>query len=160
MSKLTTILGSVALLVASNAVVKGDDLLAGPLPLDVGTGTGTVTCSATNAILAGQPIAENIQLVIFDASAAEIAFIQCSGELEVQSCSTSVTFGPNSTPVPPSPFVCRIDSASPDVPAAPVRGSICGTVNNATGFSPGSTYCLQALLDNGHSGGWTPSGGP
>src|SRR5215469_16837225 len=106
MAKLTTILGSVALLVASNAVVKADFLLAGPLPVDAGFGTGTVTCSAKNESAS----TETIFLQIIDASAAQISDTTCSGLGLDQSCSTAVTFTA-STPAPPSPFNCFINSS-------------------------------------------------
>jgi hypothetical protein len=45
---LNTILGSAALLLASNAIANADELLAGPLPVVAGSGPGSsVTCSAT-----------------------------------------------------------------------------------------------------------------
>jgi hypothetical protein len=157
MKTLNTILGSVALLVASNAVVSADDLLAGPLPVGAGVGTGTVTCSVTNA---AADFAFQQSIFISDANFVQIASINCGFLEPHQSCSTSVTFSPNSPTVPQSPFICQIGSIAGTSVNTRVRGSICGTVSDPqTGF-PGSTYCLQALIDNGQSGGWTPSGGP
>jgi hypothetical protein len=154
MNTVNTILGSVALLVASNAVVKADFLLAGPLPLDAGVGTGTITCSAKNE----SSSTETIFLQIVDASARQIGELTCPSLGLDASCSTAVTFSA-STAAPLSPFNCFINSSvSGDGSRGAVRGSICATVY-LTGL-PGSTYCLQALFNNDQSGGWTPSGGP
>ena len=151
MSKLTTILSSAALLVASNAAVKADELLAGPLPVDPGFGTGTITCLATNASVA----AEQVGIVIIDANGNPIQPFECTLPGFGASCSTAVTVSPNDSPVPPSPYICRIASSPLTGTAPAIRGSICGTVDNLTGSSPGSTYCLQALINNNSSNGWT-----
>jgi hypothetical protein len=158
MNPLKTTLGSVALLVASNAAGKSDDLLAGPLPVDPGfLGTGTITCSATNVSAA----LVNIAFTIRDANDVPIAGSNCSNLSITKSCSTTVTFGPNIPPVPSSPFICLIfANPTTGTGSAPVRGSICAEISNPQARAADGTYCLQALFNNGQSGGWTPSGGP
>jgi hypothetical protein len=173
MKKLNIILGSIALLLASNAVVRADSLIAGPLPVDIaGRLSGTVTCSASNE----SHVLENIFFQIFNANGDTIHSFTCEALNPAGSCSTAVTFsrGVIQPPValpPSSPFTCFIaallTSGPPDA-AAPLHGSICGTVSTAQHDEAttvpdrvaGSTYCLQALLFNNQSGGWTPSGGP
>jgi hypothetical protein len=153
MSKLTTILGSAAILVASNGVVKADTLLAGPLPVDIsGAATGTITCAVTNVGANLQQ--ENLELDIYDANFNFIDGVQCNNVGPETSCSKTVTFSNVSAPVPQSPFICRVFAGSTSADA-PVRGSICGSV-----YPPGSTYCLQALINNGSSNGWTCGSNP
>ena len=163
MNKLNTILGSVALLVASNAVVKADELLAGPLPVDPRFGTGTVTCSANNAIGILKEL-ETISLEIFDANNRTARVSVCTGIDARRSCSISFTFSPISAsplPIPASPFVCVISSErTVGGQPASVRGSICGTVSDPLAGLRGSTYCLQALIDNNSSNGWTCGSNP
>jgi hypothetical protein len=139
---------------------------------DSGQKTYTPTRSATNQ----SHVPENIFFQIMNANGDTIGHSNCEALNPAGSCSTAVTFsgGVIQPPValpPSSPFTCFIaallTSGPPDA-AAPLRGSICGTVSTAqhdeaTAFPDrvaGSTYCLQALFFNNESGGWTPSGGP
>ena len=153
MKTLNIILGSVALLVASNAVIRADTLLAGPLPVDAGVSTAFITCAVLNTSAFLQN--ENIEIDIYDANFVSVTDFICSNVPPTTSCQTTVGIQAGG---PKSPFICRVFAGAAGDAPAPVRGSICGTVSPAG--LPSNTYCLQALLNNGQSGGWTPSGGP
>jgi hypothetical protein len=148
MKTLNTILSSVALMLASSVAVEADFLLAGPIPANVNH--GTLTCSATNIHPDGSGLNETITFFVEDANDNDLPFTSTcpgAGLIPTASCSVTVDLGSIVTPpLPVSPFVCNISSTNTRAPLqpAPVRGSICATLND-------STTCLQALLDNATS---------
>jgi len=156
MKTVNTILGSGALLLASNAIANAQSpLLAGPLPVDAGFGAGSsVTCSATDVSPGFSP--EFIGINIYDATFHLVSDKLCSGLTVGQSCASEATLISPQFGGPPSPFICIINAEDNLGNGAAVRGSICGTAANPINGLPGSPYCLQALLSNGMSGGWGP----
>jgi hypothetical protein len=109
---------------------------------------GSVICSAMNiSDIAG--VIVTIQII--DATGGVVQGTNCSVGPQ-GSCSLEAALKSGG---PPSPFKCFIH-AHTNVLETPVRGSICGTVGDPRSGLPGSPYCLQALLDNGESGGWGP----
>jgi hypothetical protein len=140
MKSMSTILGALAVILASSGAVKADALLAGPLEVD--EQFGTVTCSATNAGF--EPTGtQAIFLDLQDANGKSLVpgGFNCGFKAPDQSCKQRVRLSSVAGDAP-SPYTCDIFSSGP------VRGSICGEKSDAT-------YCLQALIDNGSSNGWT-----
>ena len=100
MKKLNIIVNSIALLLASNPVVRADSLDAGPLPVDIpGSLSGTVTCSASNQA----HVLENIFFQIMDANGDTIHNFTCDAVNPSGSRSTAVTLSGKAIPPPHSP---------------------------------------------------------
>jgi len=138
MKAVNTILGAVAMMLASSVAVKADDLIAGPLPFAV-KDYCTITCSATNI----SPSPEAVTITIQDAADLQLPY-----STSVFACNLDPTHSCQAAVSPAlyggtSPAVCNIHSQHTVAPLQPaaVRGSICGQCS-------GIFYCLQAELDN------------
>jgi hypothetical protein len=133
MKTVNTLLGSVALTLASSLAVEAGDLFAGPLQAG---SQDTITCAALNT----SPSSEDIFVTIYDNSFHAGAQLQCStGPL--QYCLVSdVSYrlaGGN------PPFNCRIGcfSSGTDTPNT-CAASICAS---QPGMSGSGSSCLPAL---------------
>jgi hypothetical protein len=123
---------STGLLFGSNAAVKADELLAGPVPADFGA---TLTCSAIN----NDSDNHSISLTLLDANFKEAPTFDCGVVQSQHSC--SVTFQASSIGSGASPFHCFISGSTTPVGGRALdQGSICVTSGNRS-----STTCLQGL---------------
>jgi hypothetical protein len=139
MRTVNTILGSVALMLASSAGAEAQNMVAGPLTAI--TYPGTITCSALNTSSAALAV---VQIRIFDRVGnppPPAGIATCAG----QNCTTCNSLAANHTcslgPIYPGetgPFSCYIYT-DPD-PIAPIRGALCATFSDSTACLPADEF--------------------